>query len=221
MQALDISEKIMKVLRKEYQNELALPKSKKSANSDTLPISLGFSDITVWFYKRQCEQALQDAKAIWEKLPDNPLQRQDLSDFLRLYTDEIISKFTKFTHYNSKADYHEDLIHQTNNLLLSISHFQPRSPPQDSITLDIVIDSIENHDLSSVFGDPDLVGHHLEISVKDQIIGTNIEGTNGSKIDFKKTRMTMSLPLGCKGVVVSLYEDYIMNGVASQKLVGR
>ena len=225
----DIKGKIIRVLKREYQNELNSPKGKKTKNQVPIVSTLAFADITVWFYKRNCQQSLEEAKNVWDLLPQNPLQKQPLNAFLDMYTEEIMDKYNKYIHYRNKTNVLEPVYRRIQSLVdsLSISHnisdegSSAENPKEDTASFSICVKSVQGHDLSAVFQNSDLIGHHIEIGHKDDTVSTSIEGTDGSHIDFKNTKITYNMGLAKPSVTVSLYEDYVKNGYQYKILVAR
>jgi hypothetical protein len=71
----DIKGRIVSVLKNEYTADLLKASKKKNMQIDLLNSNLGFADITVWFYNRNCPFALEEAKQIWEMLPKKSIRQ--------------------------------------------------------------------------------------------------------------------------------------------------
>jgi hypothetical protein len=82
----------------------------------------------------------------------------------------------------------------------------------DSLCFNLVLDTVEGHDLTPVFQDPDFIGHHIEFGYKDQVVSSSIEMTSGNKIDFKLNRIDFPFRLKDGSIFINLYENYIRNG---------
>ena len=231
-------ETIFNILKEEYEKgsqKNGKEKTAKKVNMDTL----GFADITVWFYKRNCQQGLEEAKYIWELLPANPMQRHTVDEYLEVYAKEIIDKHNKFSLNHSKYRRLENILNRTHALIQSLNeiftelNLNPESEDSRASNLDdqvnssekfefiIHLKSIEGHDLTPVFQRSDFLGHHIEIGYKDQIVMTESEMTEGNQIDFQDKTLEFEFSLKEGSVFIHLYEDYLTEGGTIKKLVAQ
>jgi len=73
MEDSNLSQKVYEEIKKEYIEAL---KTEEETNiKDT---KVAFSDVTVWFYKKDCQRALPEIKRIWEKVESTPLGTKSL-----------------------------------------------------------------------------------------------------------------------------------------------
>ena len=228
----DIKAKILFALKNEYSIDLLKANKKKNQQNEILTNSLGFADITVWFYNKNCEYALEEAKQIWDLLQKNPLDKHTILDFLNMYTDQLLDKHKKYMLYHREYKKLEKIVTKTYEIIESLEDFLSdikRSVPKnfqssyneinllkydvkETICFSLVLDSIEGHDLDALFQDPNFIGHHIEFGYKDDIVCSPVEMTSGNKIDFKLNRVELNFRLKDGSIFINLYENYVKNG---------
>jgi hypothetical protein len=228
---------LVTLLKEEYLNELLRNKKDKDPKKLNLE-NLGFADITVWFYKKNCPQSLEEAKTIWENLPQNQLQRHNLDEFLEAYSKELLDKHQKFSIHHSKYRKIENILNRTHALVQSLNdifselNLNPENNNHESnsedleilsdiISFSIYIKSVEGHDLSSVFQRSDFLGHHIEIGYKDDLVLTETESTQGNQIDFQEKKLEFNTSIKDGSVFIHLYEDYQGEEEPVKKLVAQ
>ena len=228
----DIKGKILSALKNEYSTDILKANKKKNQQNEILTNSLGFADITVWFYNKNCEYALEEAKQIWDLLQTNPFDKHTILDFLNMYTDQLLDKHRKYMLYHGKYKKLEKIVTRTYEIIESLEDFLSdikSSVPinfhssyndihlskynvRETICFSLVLDSIEGHDLAALFQDPNFIGHHIEFGYKDDIVCSPVEMTSGNKIDFKLNRVELNFRLKDGSIFINLYEDYVKNG---------
>ena len=218
-----IREKILMVLRDEYLLGLNSVNKKGNNHEEGLTSkSLGFSDITVWFFKRNCQGSLSEAKTIWDQLAEKAPGRHLLMDFLEKYSDEIIETYKSFTQKSTTLHQIESILQDTNQLLNSINQNNEQetvngNKREKNPIISIYLESISGHDLNPVFSNPSLIGHQIEIGEGKNISQSNVEGTNGAQVDFNEM-IHYEFPLKTVLTRIALYEVYSNDGVVSKKL---
>lgn len=68
----DILSKIALEMKNEYFKAINI-----EIHQDSDP-KIGYSDLTVWFYNRDCQSALSEIKRIWETVDSNKLGTKSL-----------------------------------------------------------------------------------------------------------------------------------------------
>ena len=224
--------KIFSALKNEYSTDLLKANKNNHRQNNILNNRLGFADITVWFYNKNCEYALEEAKQIWNLLQKNPLDKHSIIDFLSLYSDQLLDKHRNYLLYHEKYKKLEKIVARTNEILESLEDFLSdvkKSSPKifyssysdsdlstydirESVCFTFVLDSIEGHDLSALFQDPNFIGHHVEFGYLDNVVCSPIVMTSGNKIDFKLNQVNLNFRLKDISIFINLYEDYVKNG---------
>mmetsp|Transcript_29776 Transcript_29776/g.27250 ORF Transcript_29776/g.27250 Transcript_29776/m.27250 type:complete len:93 (+) Transcript_29776:105-383(+) len=90
MNSQDSSQTIQKALIKEYYTDLLSNKNRKKQPKCPNNLLLGYSDITVWFFQKNCQSSLEEANNIWKSLPETPLQKQSAEVYFSAYSNRII-----------------------------------------------------------------------------------------------------------------------------------
>ena len=92
-------------MRQEYIDEL---KEDSEDHSDTM---ITYPDIYVWFYNKDCQRALTEAKKIWEQTPSSPMGRKEMYplnsfEFLSSYTSAIIKRHSRLAYLHKELPYY-------------------------------------------------------------------------------------------------------------------
>jgi len=249
-QPLTLSEQIFNVMKEEYQQEVNANKAKdktkekakdKEKDKDKQPQSiesynLGFADITIWFYKRNSQQSLEEARYIWDLLPQNPLQRHNLMDYLNVYTQQIFDKHQKYCYYHKKYRKVESIINRTQALIEAlresfnkISGQNQQSEPftRESMTIpDSLRFSIYLSGLDGLPRDPpnkseDFVGYHVELGYQNNVVSSSIQAPVDNQVNFKNRKLDFAFSIKEGSIFINLYEDYMEEGEVKKVLIAR
>lgn len=220
----DTKSKLISVISSEYVSKLKgveskpTKKSKNGSNSVALDEKITFADITVWFYKKNCPQCLDEARVIWDSLPETLSQKQNVGHFFDAYANYVMATHEKYVAYISKCKKVEKMISRTKDFIRSINerispHFRSEItdstiPSLDELSFEIILDSIEGYDLDSVFQRKDLLGHQLEFGYKDNKVTSSIIRTNGNSVLFQKEKLRMKFSPKSGSIFINLVEKY-------------
>jgi len=249
-QPMTLSEQIFNVMKEEYQQEVNANKAKdktkdkakdKDKDKDKQPQSiesynLGFADITIWFYKRNSQQSLEEARYIWDLLPQNPLQRHNLMDYLNVYTQQIFDKHQKYCYYHKKYRKVESIINRTQALIEALresfnkiagQNQQSEPFPRESMTIpDSLKFSVYLSGLDNLPRDPpnkseDFVGYHVELGYQNNVVSSSIQAPVDNQVNFKNRKLDFAFSIKEGSIFINLYEDYMEEGEVKKVLVAR
>jgi len=241
-QILSIREQIIDIMKQEYLQEInSTSKTKEQTTNQDELYTLGFSDITVWFYKRNSQQSLEEARYIWDLLPQTPLQRHNLIEYLNLYTDQIFDKHEKYVYYQKKYRKVENIINRTQDLIESLrTSFnkinEPRSASKENgieigsnstvipetLKFSIHLSTLENSQTDYSLKHDELLGYHVELGYQTNIVSSGIQEVSSKQVvDFQNRKVDFTFSLKEGSIFIYLYEDYMENGEIKKSLVAK
>ena len=233
----DLRNKIVETLKQEYQREIHIPKSEDDKDAAE-SYGLSFADITVWFYKRNSQQSLEEARYIWDLLPPNPLQKHNLIRYLTVYAEEVIDKHEKYCYYQKKYKKAEKIVNRTHGLIEKIREGFNKSEnqvkdklsevsPNDNINVDdsvrftVYLNSLEKFNPEPLYGKNSLIGYHIEMGYKNLIVSSCAQRVKKNQLDFRNEPVEMMFSLKEGSIFMNLYEDYEENGQSRKSLVAK
>lgn len=92
-QEMETIQNIQYLLKLQYFQDLKSNLEKDVQQEETYLI---FADINVWFYNKECQYSISEAKYCWDKLVANLMGKINLDDFLRKYGEEILDKHNTY-----------------------------------------------------------------------------------------------------------------------------
>ena len=234
----DTKSKLISAIASEYVSKLKAkteksPKKSKHAQASlALSEKITFADITVWFYKKNCPQSLEEAKSIWEILPETIIQKQEVTNYFQVYAERILEKHSQYVHYSSQCKKLETLISQTTNFTREIRSLLPQldnsfenesnSSIPENFTFEIVLASIDDQGLESQFQRSDLLGHQIEFLCSETNMKSSMTQTVGSKIKFHQEKITLQFDPKNESLELNLCEIYgCGNEVAESRCIAR
>lgn len=253
-QPMSLSEQIFNVMKQEYQQEVTSNKPTKSKGKDknkekdkdkapqvVETDSLGFADITIWFYKRNSQQSLEEARYIWDLLPQNPLQKHNLLDYLNVYTQQIFDKHQKYCYYHKKYRKVESIINRTQALIEALRDSFNKIAGQnqqskdnviepfnresitipDSLKFSIYLSGVENIPNDSANKADDFVGYHVELGYQNNIVNSSIQPPVDRQVNFKNRKLEYNFSIKEGSIFINLYEDYMDDGDVKKVLIAR
>jgi len=237
---LNIREEILDIMKQEYLQEINASKTKDQAINQAELYTLGFSDITVWFYKRNSQQSLEEARYIWDLLPQNTLQRHNLIEYLNIYTDQIFDKHEKFCYYQNKYRKVENIINRTQDLIETLRDSfnkvnEPRNASNgieialrestvipESLKFSIHLSTLENSQIDSSLKQEELLGYHIELGYQNNIVSSGIQEVSSKQmVDFQNRKIDFTFSLKEGSIFINLYEDYMDNGEIKKALIAK
>lgn len=231
---LSIKQQIFETLKQGYQLEIHSVKSPEEDKDSLESYSVGFADITVWFYKRNSQQSLEEARYVWDLLPPNPLQRHSLVDYLNAYTEQILEKHKQYCYYQQKYKKVEKIINRTQGLIETLregfekiagakEHGNSKDTGNipDDIKFSMYLSSIENINGDTAGKKNGFAGYHLELGHKDKIVSSSIHDPNGKQVDFQNSKLELTFSPKEGSIFIHLYEDYKENREVQKVLVAK
>ncbi|CAG9323677.1 unnamed protein product [Blepharisma stoltei] len=149
----DLPQKLFEEMRKEYNRSL-----NEADIEDKSDLKIAFPDLTVWFYNKDCQQALSEVKRIWEKVTSDKFGSKSLNQFLQIFSETLVRRHQRYLKLLKEAPLTKRLLDTALGVYRNLTLPYPHLKDQD-------IETLLNHNSLSF----------LEINDATRLTSENIE----------------------------------------------